>query len=352
MVQGRTGAGLAVKSRGIVPFEESRALLAAIVESSDDAIVSKTLEGIITSWNDSAQRIFGYSRHEVIGEHISILIPPERLDEEDYIIGQIKKGGRVEHFETVRRHKDGQLIDISLSISPIRNDRGEIIGASKIARDISDRRRLEESRLALAREVNHRSKNLLAVVQAIVGQTAQQTPPGEVTRRVLERLQVLSVNQDLLIEGDWEGIDMRHLAARQLPPDDEPLRAQFDITGDSMMLTPVAAQAIGMALHELKSNALAHGALTLPTGRVQLGWSIGEDEADLVFRLEWQERDGPPVSAPERSGFGHRILNRITAQAMNGRVEQRHDPEGYYWVLVAPATTVLTAYRVAEDLPG
>ena len=120
-----------------------RAHLAAIVESSDDAIVSKTLQSIILSWNKGAERLFGYSAHEAIGQPITMLIPPERRDEEQQILEQIVRGERIEHFETVRVSKDGRRIDISLTISPIRNARGEIVGASKVARDISHRKSLE-----------------------------------------------------------------------------------------------------------------------------------------------------------------------------------------------------------------
>jgi PAS domain S-box-containing protein len=124
--------------------EESRLRLAAIVASSNDAIIGKTLEGIITNWNDGARRIFGYSEDEVIGKSVTILIPPDRHDEEPAIIERLKRGERVDHYQTVRVRKDGQKIDISLTISPIRNSLGQIIGASKIARDITEHKRLQE----------------------------------------------------------------------------------------------------------------------------------------------------------------------------------------------------------------
>ena len=125
------------------------ALLSAIVDSSDDAIVSKTVDGIITSWNRAAEKIFGYSANEVIGRSIRLIIPPELQAEEDYVLGQIRRGERVEHYETVRQTKDGRIIDISLTVSPIRNAQGEVVGASKIARDISERKRLESLMFAV-----------------------------------------------------------------------------------------------------------------------------------------------------------------------------------------------------------
>lgn len=123
--------------------EEAKARLAAIVESSEDAIISKDLNGIIKSWNRAAERLFGYTAQEAVGQSITMLIPPDRIDEESDILGCIRRGERIEHFETVRRRKDGTLLDISLTISPIVDARGQIVGASKITRDITERKRAE-----------------------------------------------------------------------------------------------------------------------------------------------------------------------------------------------------------------
>jgi PAS domain S-box-containing protein len=138
--------------------------LAAIVESSDDAIISKTLEGVILTWNAGAQRIFGYSAHEVVGRPINILIPEDRQDEEPQILARIRAGERVDHFETMRQNKDGHLINISLSISPIRDEWGRIMGASKIARDITGRKEAE----AKLRESEQQLKDLLAAIPAAI----------------------------------------------------------------------------------------------------------------------------------------------------------------------------------------
>jgi len=124
---------------------QARSKLAAIVEFSDDAIISKDLEGVITSWNRGAEQLFGYTAEEAIGKSVTMLIPPNRLDEEPSILERIRRGQRIVHYETVRRRKDGSLLEISLSVSPLRNERGEIIGAAKIARDISEQKRAEEA---------------------------------------------------------------------------------------------------------------------------------------------------------------------------------------------------------------
>lgn len=138
----------------LILAEQKQAMLAAIVATSDDAIISKTLEGVITSWNQSAERIFGYTAEEAIGEHISLIIPPDRLSEETYIIGQISNGQRIQHFETLRLTKQGLQIPISVSVSPILNSEGLVIGASKIARDISEHKTARERQAVLAAIVN------------------------------------------------------------------------------------------------------------------------------------------------------------------------------------------------------
>jgi PAS domain S-box-containing protein len=125
--------------------EEAALRLAAIIESSDDAIVSKDLDGIITSWNYGAQRVFGYTAEEVVGKPITIVIPPDRHNEEAEILERLRSGERIESYETVRRHKDGRLIDFSVTVSPVKNANGRIIGASKIARDITERVRAEKA---------------------------------------------------------------------------------------------------------------------------------------------------------------------------------------------------------------
>src|SRR5262245_18201213 len=137
--------------------------LAAIVESSSDAIVSKDLNGIITSWNHAAERRFGYTAGEVIGQSITILIPPDRLADEDMVLGRVRRGERLEHFDTIRRRKDGTPVDISLTVSPIRDAAGVVVGASKIARDISDRKRIEGE----LHELRHRLIDLAAASASI-----------------------------------------------------------------------------------------------------------------------------------------------------------------------------------------
>ena len=167
--------------------------IAAIVESSEDAVLTKDLDGIITSWNHGASRLFGYAADEVIGKPITILIPDERHDEEPTILTRIRRGERIDHYETVRRRKDGSRIDISLTVSPVRDPEGEIIGASKIARDIAERRRADEQQRLLLREMDHRVKNLFALAGGVVALSARTaTSAAELSSAVRDRLIALA----------------------------------------------------------------------------------------------------------------------------------------------------------------
>ena len=153
--------------------EVESAQLAAIVASSDDAIISKTLEGRVTSWNEGASRIFGWEASEMIGQPILRIIPPELHDEEVEIMARLRRGERIEHFDTVRLAKDGRRVDISLAVLPIRDSSGRVTGASKVARDVTERKEAEKLQRLLVDELNHRVKNTLATVQAIASEDAR-----------------------------------------------------------------------------------------------------------------------------------------------------------------------------------
>ncbi len=160
-------------------YELTNAWLSAIVEGSDDAIISKDLNSIITSWNNSAERMFGYTAEEAVGQPVTILFPEDRIDEEDEIISQIRRGEQIDHFETKRKRKDGSLLDISLTISPIKDSDGNIVGVSKIARDITKRKeaeqKLESMNEILEERVNERTKKLRSYQQQLRSLASQQS---------------------------------------------------------------------------------------------------------------------------------------------------------------------------------
>jgi PAS domain S-box-containing protein len=314
-----------VRSKAITAIRESEQRLrwlGSIVESSDDAIVSKNLDGIITTWNAGAERVFGYSAEEAIGQPITIVIPEDRLSEEREILTRIRRGQRVEHFETIRRRKHGSLITVSLTISPVKDGDGRIVGASKIARDITEQKRDQEQISALAQEAEHRSKNLLANVQAVVN-LSQASAPEELKKAIEGRLQALANVNSMFVQTRWIGAELSAIATQELAPySSRKIRVQID--GSQIILEPTVAQAVAMALHELATNAAKYGSLSVADGKVDLRWS---QELDGKLKLCWTETGGPAVQEPTRKGFGSRIIQQMITQ-LRGTAQFDWRPEG------------------------
>ena len=522
--------------------EEETQRLAAIVESSEDAIISKLLEGTITSWNSAAERLFGYAADEIVGESILTLIPESRRNEETEIIDRIRRGERLEHFETQRRHKSGRLIDISLTVSPIkRSSDGLIVGASKIARDITQRKQAEaqlqrqaerletlnrisriisqdldldrivqavtdeatalsgarygaffynvvdaagetyflyalsgapreafdkmgmprntavfadtfagmgvvrsddirkdprygrnaphrgmpaghlpvvsylavpvvsssgevigalffghdepdrfaaetealitaiaaqaavaidnarlhhaaqieigqrkaaeDARELLLHEVKHRVKNTLATIQALATQTLKGTPPAE-RDAFISRLHALSGAHDLLTLSDWQEIGIAALIRQTLDPFSHDGESRIACGGPDIGLTANKAVLLTMVLHELGTNAVKYGALSVERGRVAIDWRMTVAERPTL-RLQWRESGGPPVAKPAHRGFGSRMI-AAALQGSDGCVEFDYRPGGLRVEMdMVLAQEVLSAYAGAHaDSPS
>lgn len=321
------------------------ARLAAIVASSDDAIVSKDLNGIIVTWNAAAERLFGYFAEEIIGRPVSLLIPADRQDEEPAILRRIRRGERVEHYDTIRRRKDGTLLEISLTISPVRDQSGRIIGASKIARDISERKRAEDLQRLLMGELNHRVKNTLATVQAIAQQTVGRAKsPSDFAQSFTGRLQSLSRAHTLLTQTAWRGADLTQLIRDQLlisGAEDE----RITLAGPRLTLEPQAALHMSLILHELGTNARKYGSLSVPTGRLNVTWSVEMNER-RELHIKWQELGGPPIQAPAARGFGTTLIEQ-SLQGHGGEVSLRYEARGLTCELRLPLpedVTMRSAY--------
>jgi PAS domain S-box-containing protein len=306
--------------------------LATIIETSNDAIASKDLNGILNSWNVGAERLFGYTAEEVIGKPVTILIPLDRQDEETGILERIRRGERVDHYDTVRRRKDGSLVDISLTVSPLKDENGNIVGASKIARDITERKRAEERVTLLAREVDHRAKNVLALAQATVNLTQAETPEALKTA-IGGRLQAVAKAHAFFAESRWAGADLGALVAEELAPYRQDGESAVTINGAYLLLEPNTAQSMAVVVHELTTNAVKYGALSSPAGRVQIAWSLAAD-GRFVFR--WSETGGPPVEPPQRQGFGSRVTEQMVRGQMKGEVRFDWRAEGLVCEIVVP----------------
>ncbi|MDG3441575.1 PAS domain S-box protein [Nitrospirillum amazonense] len=291
------------------------AILAAIVDSSDDAIISKTLDGTVTSWNAAAERLFGYTADEMIGRNIAVLAPPGREAEMPSILARLKQGERVSHFETLRRHKDGHTLEISLTVSPLRDADGNLIGASKIARDISQYRRSERQISFLMQEVDHRAKNALAVVQSILRLTRAESVDDFVAL-VEGRISALAAIHSQVASRQWVGTDMDSLAHISFDPFD-PSGARVTRSGPQTVLGPQASQALGLALYELAGNAARYGALNHPDGHVDLSWQSDDNALSVNWR-EWGLHD---IRPPMRKGFGLTVCQLLLAGQLGGRLD-------------------------------
>jgi PAS domain S-box-containing protein len=284
--------------------------IASIVGSSDDAIITKDLNGIITSWNGGAERLFGFSADEAIGKSVTILTPADNRNEEPAILERIGRGERIDHYETTGIRKDGCEIDISLCVSPVKDALGKIVGASKIARDITGRREAHARISVLAREAEHRTKNILTTVQAAVSLTQADTVAG-LKAAIEGRIQALAKANALFIETRWVGAALDDLVTQELAPYRRDLDARIRIDGPSCMLEPNTAQTVAVAVHELATNAVKYGALSAADGRVHVAWSI---RADGELLIRWAETGGPLVTPPKHQGFGTRVMEKMVGQ--------------------------------------
>ncbi len=300
--------------------------LAAIVASSDDAIVSKTLDGTIKSWNEGATRIFGYDASEMIGASILQIIPPELHSEEKQIIARLQRGERIQHFETVRVTKDGRRVDVSLTVSPVHDKSGKVIGASKVGRDITERKQAEKLQQVLVDELNHRVRNTLATVQAIASQSlVHAKSPAEFVPSFTGRVQALAKAHALLTRSEMLRAEMMDLVREQVQlggTDDR----RISCSGPLLVLDAQASLHLALVLHELATNARKHGALSVPNGRLSVTWELRRNGGQDLL-LQWRESNGPKVRAPHARGFGSTLIEQ-TLRAHGGTASVHYGPDG------------------------
>ncbi|MFO1090869.1 MAG: PAS domain S-box protein [Hyphomicrobiales bacterium] len=429
--------------------EQAAAHLAAIITSSEDAILSKTMTGIVTSWNRAAERMFGFTAEEIIGAPITHILLPEAQSEEAEILATIARGESIAAYESRRMAKDGRVVHVSLSVSPIRNQSGHVIGASTIARDLTDRLRhlqvlrQSEERLRLAlkgaragawdydavrnemhwsqemfelygldpgsavpdekarlemvepshrmrvdlefrsalkegrsialeypivrsdgtqtwtmmsgdifldpdgtplaargicqditerknlqsrqaillRELSHRVKNSLAIVLSIARQTLHtHSDPKSFVEAFEGRVRSLAQSHNLLTEGELASARVSDIIRGQLSGIVGDIDDRLELKGPDVALTSEHATQLGMILHELATNAVKHGALSVPTGRILIRWLASRGRLCLT----WRERGGPPIEKPpEKSGFGTRLID-----SSSRRVSRRFERDG------------------------
>jgi PAS domain S-box-containing protein len=306
-------------------------LLASIIETSNDGVYSVDLDGIITSWNKGAEQLFGYTAAEAVGKPLTMLVPLDRQDEEIAILERIKRGERIRNYETVRQRKDGSLVEISLGVTAIGTPDGNIIGASKIARDLSDRKKSQQ---LIIRELTHRTQNLFAVFQAIAARAVDESKTAAEIKYVLnDRLQALARAYQVLAEGGDASL------AAILEREFSGFSKQVKFAGCDIVVNPAAAQQFALIIHELATNALKYGALSAPAGRVSIEGKIDRLNGGGTLRFVWRETGGPAVTKPTRRGFGSVIL-LDSAKHFGQSVELDYAPRGLCYELQVQLNTI------------
>jgi PAS domain S-box-containing protein len=314
--------------------------LAAIVESSDDAILTKDLNGTITSWNRGAEQLFGYTAEEAIGRSVTMLIPDDRIDEEPDILQRLRRGEKIDHYETVRQRKDGSHVHISLSVSPLRDENGSVTGAAKIARDITDRQYAQEQQRLLLQEMQHRIKNVFAMASGLVSLCVKRAEtPGQLAQMVRERLEALARAHALTVPAADSNVDdtpqtatLHELTRTILSPHLDPTECnRLRVLGDDLTLSSRIITPLALVLNELATNAVKHGALSVSTGTVTLE---SRREGDQII-IRWNEQGGPIIGAqPDHHGFGTRLSEIAVERQLNGRIQRQWDPAGLSITLI------------------
>ena len=320
--------------------ERGNAELASIVASSIDAIVSVDLAGIATSWNVGAERLFGIPAAAMIGQPLESAFADMSYAERE-AHRQRLTDGKPHEFETKQKLKHGESIDLWITSAPMRERGGRVIGSSFIFRDVTPHRQREDHVRFLMRELTHRSKNLLAVIQAMARQSMTGgITPDEFVRRFSDRLAGLAGSHDLLSSVDWKGASLMDLIRSQLNHYADLFGTRIVLDGSDVLVKPEAAQNIGIALHELSTNAAKYGALSNEDGRVTIAWRFLEG-LPRKLAMSWRETGGPPVVAPTRQGFGTIVMDRIAGRALGGRSGISFQPDGVEWTLEVPASAAV-----------
>ena len=306
------------------------------------------------SWDKRISDIWGLDEGEDPG--FDAFVATIHAEDKEDIQRQFSKILLEEHDEEdelafrIRRFDDGRERWIAARGRAFRDEHGDLVEVIGTAQDITAQKLHDIHLHMLLREITHRSKNLLAIIQAMARQTVKDSLTAEdFERRLSLRLRGLAASHELLAAQDWHGAHLEELVKGQLGDVLEHFGNRITIQGDSMFVKPEAAQNIGLALNELATNAARFGALSNEDGRVEVSWVIDEGKgADRRLHLTWNEFGGPTVAPPRRQGFGHKVVERVAASALDGSVSLTFAPTGLQWSLRIPASFVLSGQPVGR----
>jgi PAS domain S-box-containing protein len=319
-------------------LRESEAAFRAMFEVSSVGKVEVELEtGRFLRVNAAMCKFVGYTEAELLARTVYDITHPDERDRDREPLRRLV-AGEANVFDVEKRYirKDGNAVWARATVNVIRNGSGRALRNTAVILDITERKEREEKEQLLMREISHRAKNMLSVVHSIAQQTATKNPEDFV-ERFSERIQALSANQDLLVRSDWAGVDIGDLARAQLSHFADLVGSRIVVDGPKLRLNAASTQAIGLALHELATNAAKYGALSKETGQVEIGWGTDGD----IFTMSWSEQDGPPVSVPQKRGFGTIVMKAMAERSVGGAVALDYAPSGVTWRLTCPAANAL-----------
>jgi PAS domain S-box-containing protein len=328
-----TEAGLQVHSEGAQVRPDLEVLLAA-VEASGEAILITSAEldepgPRIEYVNPAFTRMTGYAPSEVLGRTPRLLQGP-RTDRD--VLDDMRAAladGEPFQGEAINYRKDGTTYVVEWLITPVRGADGHIERWVSAQRDVTERRAAEDRQSMLVRELHHRVRNTLATVQAVLNATLRSSVGlGEFRHAFTKRIASLAKTHALITEDDTQVVSFEGLLRTELQAYDEPSRARVTLHGPQVLLPSEVAVPVGMALHELTINAVRHGALGDPDGRVEVTWALEDSPDGSVLRWTWNEHDGPPVALPTREGFGSQLLNSVLVYQIGAKVDFAFDPDG------------------------
>jgi PAS domain S-box-containing protein len=323
-------------------LREAQAAFETFYEQPPDATILVDENGKINRVNAAAETMFGFSRERMVGQAIEMLVPERIRDTHIAYRDRYMEDPKIRNLgaglQLLAQRADGSEFPVDIMLSPITLEQRRLVLA--VVRDITERRRVEAWVQWLMREVSHRARNILSVVQAM----AQQTRAGsdqEFVSEFEERIQGLNASYDLLVNNRWQHVPLAELVRVQLAHFGDLVDRRIAVRGPDFWLSSAAAQTIGMALHELAINAGKYGALSTDTGHVDITWRLEPTDDDRHrFTIEWSERGGPTVVAPTRHGFGWTVLCQITKMLLGADVTLEYSPSGVVWRLGCPADRV------------
>lgn len=314
----------------------------AVMASMSEGLYTIDREGQLTSMNPAAQTLFGWRFDELSGQNAHGRMHHHHPDHSAFAAAEcpllrvIETGEPVIAQEDEFIRRDGSFFPVVYSAAPVRGD-ADAVGVVVVFRDVTERRAAQERERALAKEIAHRNRNLLGIIQTIVSRTlAEKQSPAEAREAIMQRLQAIAKSQTALESGGFSGASLKEITRLEFAA----VAGRIEAVGPEVLLNPRAAQTFSMLLHELGTNSMKYGALSSPAGKVKVEWSVEPANSGGQFRLQWVERGGPPVTPPAHEGFGSVLIDRIVAQDFGARPRVDFAPEGLRYEIEVPVSAL------------